>query len=477
MERNAKTLRIAAYELADRDAWPLLREMEEKGWLGQVSLLDYGGEYGLEIEIRAEEYIEPSERLVKNYLEGKTALGDTSRIARDAGREIIEAQTIRVEQGKIDKLLALAGELIVGTNGLTHLVKRLEDLGLPIEVVREFKEYQASLNRTSWGIQDIIMEMRLMPVGFVFERFRRVVRELGQELGKKVQFKVFGEEVTIDRNIAATIYEPLLHLVRNALDHGLEGPEERRRAGKPEEGELLLKAERKGEHVVIAVKDDGAGIDAEAVKRKAVSRGLITQEQAEKMGFNEALELIFAPGFSTKDEASAVSGRGVGMDVVRETVERLGGKVMVRSERGLGTEVALELPISMSITKVVLLECGGLYGIPVGEVKEIVKVEAYRLHSLKEREVVALRDTIYPVVRLSRLLDTSVEGVESEEFTLIVLLGGVAVAVPKVLGEQDVVLKNLPPQLSHLKLFTGAAVLGNGDIALILDTGVVGRMV
>ncbi|WP_406677741.1 chemotaxis protein CheA [Moorella sp. ACPs] len=477
MEKGSKTLRITAHELGSRDVWPLLREMEEKGWLEQINLLDYGEEYGLEIVVRSEQNIEPSERLIRDYLDGKTVVADTTRIARDMGREMVETKTVRVEQGKIDKLLALAGELIVSTNVLTHLIKRLEELGLPVEMVREFKEYQSALNRTSWGIQDVIMDMRLMPVGFVFERFRRVVRELGQELGKKVQFKVLGDEVTIDRNVAATIYEPLLHLVRNAIDHGLEGPEDRIRSGKPPEGELLLRAERKGEHVVITVKDDGTGIDAEVVKRKAVSRGLITEEQAEMMGFNEALELIFAPGFSTKDEASAVSGRGVGMDVVRETVERLGGKVKVRSEVGVGTEVALELPISLSITKVVLLDCGGLYGIPVGEVKEIVKVEASRLHSLKKSEVVVLRETIYPVVRLSRVLDTKVEGVESDELTLIVLLAGVAIAAPKVLGEQDVVLKNLPSQLYHLKLFTGAAILGNGDIALILDTSVVGRMV
>ncbi|PRR71645.1 Chemotaxis protein CheA [Moorella humiferrea] len=477
MEKGSKTLRITAGELGSRDVWPLLRDMEEKGWLERLNLLDCGEGYSLEIEVRPEQDIELCERLVKDYLEGKTVLGDTPRTTRDVGREMIESQTVRVEQGKIDRLLALAGELIVSTNGLTHLVRRLEDLGLPVEMVREIKEYQSLLNRASWEIQDVIMEMRLMPVGFVFERFRRVVRELGQELGKKVQFKVLGDDVTIDRNVAAIIYEPLLHLIRNTLDHGLERSEERIRSGKPEEGELLLRAERKGEHVVIAVKDDGAGIDVEAVKSKAVSRGLITKEQAEKMGFNEALELIFIPGFSTKDEASTVSGRGVGMDVVRETVERLGGKVIVHSELGVGTEVALELPITMSITKVVLLDCGGLYGIPVGEVKEIVKVEASRLHSLKESEVVVLRGTIYPVFRLSRVLDSSVEGVDGNELTLIVLLAGVAVAVPKVLGEQDVVLKNLPTQLSHLKLFTGAAILGNGDIALILDTSIIGRMV
>lgn len=477
MEKEGKTIRIDAHELRGRDAWPLLKEMEEKGWLSKVSLLSCGEEYGLEIELKSKEHAEHCEGLIEDFLAGKMALEEASPGNRDVAREITETQTIRIEQGKIDRLLGLAGELIIGTNGLAHLVKRLEELEIPVEVVREFKEYQALLNRTSWGIQDIIMDMRLMPVGFVFERFRRVVRELGQELGKKVQFKVQGEEVTIDRNVAATIYEPLLHLVRNALDHGLEGPEERRQAGKPEEGELLLKAERRGEQVVIVVRDDGAGIDAEAVKRKAVSRGLITQERADRMGFSEALELIFTPGFSTRDEVSSVSGRGVGMDVVREIVQRLGGKVTVRSEPGTGTEVALELPISVSITKVVLLECSGIYGIPVGEVKEIVKVEAAKIHSLKEAEVVALRETVYPVVRLSHLLGTGARQEENEEVTLVVLLSGVALAVPRVLGEQDVVLKNLPPELASLKLFSGAAVLGNGDIALILDTSCVGEVV
>jgi len=476
MQREGKTLRIAAQELARYDVWPLLKEMEERGWLGQVNLLDYGGEYGLEIEVGAEDYIEACERLARDYLEGKVALAEDSRIVREVGREISDTQTIKVDQSKIDRLLALAGELIVSTNGLTHLIKRLEELGLPIEVIREFKEYQALLSRTSWGIQDIVMEMRLMPVGFVFERFRRVVRDLGQELGKKVQFKIFGEEVTIDRNIAASIYEPLLHLIRNAIDHGLEAPEERIRAGKPEEGELILRAERKGERVVIVVKDDGAGIDAEAVKSKAVSRGLITEQQAKELSLEEAIELIFLPGFSTKDEATSVSGRGVGMDVVRETVERLGGRVLVYSEYGQGTEVSLELPVSMSITKVVLVRCGGLFGIPVGQVKEIVRIEAHRIHSVKDREVVTLRDPIYPVVRLSRTLKTEMEAWEGEELTLIVLLSGTAIAVPKILGEQDVVLKNLPSQFSHLRMFAGVAILGNGDIALILDAEVIGRM-
>lgn len=474
MEREGKTLRFAAQELARYDVWPLLKEMEERGWLSQVNLLDYGGEYGLEIEVGAEDYIEACERLARDYLEGKAALAEGSRI----GREIIDTQTIKVDQGKIDRLLALAGELIVGTNGLAHLIKRLEELGLPVEVIREFKEYQALLSRTSWGIQDIVMEMRLMPVGFVFERFRRVVRDLGQELGKKVQFKIFGEEVTIDRNIAASIYEPLLHLIRNAIDHGLETPEKRIRVGKTEEGELILRAERKGERVVIVVKDDGAGIDAEAVKSKAISQGLITERQAKELSFQEAIELIFLPGFSTKNEATSVSGRGVGMDVVRETVERLGGRVSIYSEYGQGTEISLELPVSMSITKVVLVRCGGLFGIPVGQVKEIVRVEPHKIHSVKEKEVIALRDTIYPVVRLSRTLKTEEEAEEeSEELTLIVLLSGTAIAVPKILGEQDVVLKNLPSQFSHLKMFAGAAILGNGDIALILDTEGIGRMI
>lgn len=473
MKKEGKIIEFRDEELTSCDFWPLLREIEERNWLSRLTVSRNEGSFS--IELASEDCVPAVVELAEAYLRGGATGLKAGAAGADAAHELPDTATVRIERETIDKLLSLTGELIVASNGIAHLARRLEGSGLPLEVVRQFKEYQNALNRVGWEIQDLVMEMRLMPVGLVFERFRRVVRELAQELGKKVRLSVQGEEVAVDRNVAATIYEPLLHLVRNAIDHGLERPEERARSGKQEEGELILRAERSGERVIIAVRDDGAGVDVEAVKRKAVAGGLIGQEEAEKMTETEALQLLFVPGFSTKDRVSQVSGRGVGMDVVRETVEGLGGRVVLTSERGSGTEVRMELPITMSITRVLLIEWrGNLYGIPVSEVKEIVRLPATRLHALKGREVVSLREGTCQVVRLSRLFgDTATD--RADEVTLLVLLRGIAVVVPKVLGQEDVVLRSLPAQLAGTGLFSNAAVLGNGDIALVLDSGLLAK--
>ncbi|WP_051275756.1 chemotaxis protein CheA [Desulfovirgula thermocuniculi] len=473
-----RLLELGPQEIAGRNLWPVLAEMETRGWLEKVEVTSRGEE--LWVSLVLGEHV--SERAAREAVE--VLLGQQARereapaiqaVREGGGKEWAEAQTVRVEQAKIDRLLGLAGELIIESNGLLYLLRRLEGLGVSAEVVRELKERHARLSRISWDVQDAVMEMRLMPVGMVFERFRRVVREVGQELGKKVQFLTQGEEITIDRSVAAAIYDPLLHLVRNALDHGLEEPEERRRAGKPEAGKLLLAASRRGERILVKVEDDGRGMDLEAIREKAAARGWVPAEQAQRLRKEELLEFVFRPGFSTREAPSSLSGRGVGMDVVREAVQALGGRVSLETEPGCGTTVTMELPVTVSITKVLLFECGGLFGLPVGEVKEIVKVGRRRLREFKGRQFVPLRNAIYPVLRLSCLLGRG-EGAASpdEEVTLLVLLGGLAVEVGKVLGEQDVVLKNLPPEVGAQRLFSGAAILGSGDIALILDAGELG---
>ncbi|QGP90877.1 Histidine kinase-, DNA gyrase B-, and HSP90-like ATPase [Neomoorella glycerini] len=472
-------LKLGPNELCGRDAWPLLYNLEQKGWLERIGLKSKGGQIvEMEIILADEAPREEVRRFLDDFQRGAGGGPEETGTGIDIARSWSGAKTVRVEQEKINRLLSLAGELIINSNGLVYLIRRLENLGIPVEVIRELKDYQASLTRTSWGLQDTVMEMRLMPVGLVFERFRRVIRELGHDLGKKARLKTRGDKVTIDRNVAAAIYEPLLHLVRNALDHGLELPPERLAAGKEEEGEIELAAWKRGERVVITVKDDGRGIDEGALKSKALRLGLISEEQAGKMSYQEALELVFHPGFSTREVAGEISGRGVGMDVVRETVRGLGGKVSIWSQPGQGTETRLEIPVTMSVTKILLLECGGLYGIPVGEIKEIVRVKIDQIHHLKNKEVVALRDKLYPLLRLGRLLGSGEAGNrEADEMVLVVLLGGLTIEVGRIIGEQDVVLKNLPSQLAGISLFSGAAVLGSGEIALILNGGVLGGMV
>lgn len=470
------TLELDLARLQDRDLWPVLAELERRGWLEKIAVA--AGDEDLRVKLLLKENVpQAAARETVEALLQEGDPGETERVRRagtEQAREGVEAQTVRIEQSKIDKLLSLAGELIISSNGLMYLLRRLEDQGVSPEVLRELKEYYSRLARASWDIQDAVMEMRLMPVGLVFERFRRVVRELGHSLGKKVHLAVQGEEISVDRSVAAAIYDPLLHLVRNALDHGLEDPETRRLLGKPETGQLLLAASRRGERVIIQVADDGRGIDVETVKAKAISKGWLTEERAVRLTKEEVFDFIFRPGFSTKEVASQVSGRGVGMDVVRDTVQSLGGRISLSSEPGRGTEVTLELPVSMSITKVLLLEGGGLFGVPVGEIKEIVKVSHERIRRFKGKELVALREEVYPVIRLSNVLGLDVLQAAEEEVTLVVLLSGLALAVGKLVGEQDVVLKNLPPEIAGTGIFSGAAILGSGDIALIIDVTALG---
>lgn len=478
-QANEKRLvELGPQQIAGSNLWPVLTEMEHRGWLEKVVVNSRDEELWVHLILKDHVSEKAAREAIEVLLRQQIGEKETPSLAaayEGGGKEWAEAQTVRVEQAKIDRLLGLAGELIIESNGLLYLLRRLETLGVSPEVIRELKECHARLSRASWDIQDAVMEMRLMPVGMVFERFRRVVRELSQELGKKVQFLTQGEEITIDRSVATAIYDPLLHLVRNALDHGLETPEVRRKAGKPEVGRLLLAASRRGERILVKVEDDGGGMDLGAIKEKIAAKGWVPAEQVQRMRKEELLEFVFRPGFSTKEAPTSLSGRGVGMDVVKEAVQALGGRVSLETEPGHGTTVTLELPVTASITKVLLFECGGLFGIPVGEVKEIVKVAPGRLREFEGREFVALRNAIYPVLRLSRLLErTTGPAFREEEVTLLVLLSGLAVEVGKVLGEQDVVLKNLPPELCTHRLFNGAAILGSGDIALILDASELG---
>ncbi|MGB9661741.1 MAG: chemotaxis protein CheA [Moorellaceae bacterium] len=472
---GATSILLDTSQLQGKDLGPVLLELERRGWLEKIAVAV--GEEELKVSLVLQDNVSPATayETIQAFLQETNGNLETAKQVMGEGvREGVEAQTVRIEQAKIDKLLSLAGELIISSNGLMYLLRRLEDQGLSPETVRELKEYYIRVARTSWDIQDTVMEMRLMPVGVVFERFRRVVREMAQSLGKKVHLNVQGEEISVDRSVAAALYEPLLHLVRNALDHGLEDPETRRLCGKPETGRLLLAASRRGERVLIQVVDDGRGIDEEAVKAKALSRGWLTEERAATLKREELFDFLFRPGFSTKETASSISGRGVGMDVVRETVQSLGGRVSLKSEPGRGTEITLELPVTMSITKVLLLEDGGLYGIPAGEIREIVRVSRRRLRQVKGHNLVALRDNVYPVVNLSGLLGSGVAQTAEEEITLVILLNGLAVAVGKILGERDVVLKNLPPEIADVRLFSGVALLGSGDIALIIDVTALG---
>jgi two-component system chemotaxis sensor kinase CheA len=315
------------------------------------------------------------------------------------------------------------------------------------------------------------MEMRLTPVAEVFNKFPRMVRELARKMGKEVEFVIEGADIEVDRTILDKLGDVLVHLLRNAIDHGIEPPEEREKLGKPRAGRLELIARRERSHVEIIVRDDGRGIDPEKVKRKAIERGLITPEQAAEMSDEEAINLIFLPGFSTKEQVTDVSGRGVGMDVVKDVVKSLNGSVSVHSEVGKGTTFVLKLPVSMAIIQALLIEVQNeVYAVPINNILESIEIKRENLKSIGGKEVIVLRGEIIPVIMLHELFNLPVP--DKEEFpALVVDLGAqkVAIGVDELLHKKDIVIKSLGKMLSHISRFAGATILGDGSVVLIIE--------
>ncbi|ABB15772.1 chemotaxis protein CheA [Carboxydothermus hydrogenoformans Z-2901] len=384
-----------------------------------------------------------------------------------------KSQALKISQELADKLLALAGELIIAKNSLPYLVKKLEMLG-QMEVARELKDKALYIDRLARDFQDSLMELRLLPVENIFKRFPRFVRDTAKQLNKQVNLVLKGEETKLEKDILEELYEPLLHLVRNSLDHGLEEIEERITGGKPATGLLELAAYSQGNKVIIEVKDDGRGINREKVLKKARENGLITAEEASRLRPEQVYELIFKPGFSTKDEVTDISGRGVGMDVVKQKVNALGGQVEVFSEEGKGTTIRLILPISMATTEVLKFTVGGkLFGIPLYTVRETVNVPVKEIKSFKQKPVVVIRNNVIPLVNLAKTLGLKEK--EQEEVKIIILHYGFALIVDDLQGKEEVIIKPLTGELSHLSLYEGASILGDGSILLILaPTGLMG---
>jgi len=385
----------------------------------------------------------------------------------------VATSTLRVEQGKIDALMNLIGELVVAKNALAYLARRADDgtLGMR-ELAREIKDRQALVNRIAEEMQAAVMAVRMLPVEHVFQRFPRLVRDIARRLNKRVELVIEGGETEADKNVVEALADPMIHMVRNSLDHGIESPEERRQAGKPEHGTIRLLALQGNDNVIIRIVDDGRGIDAAVVRRKAVDKGLLDQERAAALTDEEAIQLVFAPGFSTAAAVSELSGRGVGMDVVRNAVEKAGGRVCLSSRAGHGTQVELTLPLSMSVTRIMTIAFGDrLFGVPMALVVETVRVPRTAVHRVRNREMFVLRDSVVPVVRLARLLDLPDETDVEEAAMLVVRLNGQRVGiVVGAFGEgMEVIVKPMEGVLAGLRGFSGTTLLGDGRVLLILD--------
>lgn len=385
------------------------------------------------------------------------------------------SQTLKVSKEKVDRLMELIGEMVVAKNALPYLADRAEDQFKCRELSRELKGHYSVINRIAEEMQDAIMQVRMMPVSHVFQRFPRLVRDLSKKLGKKVRLEITGEETEADKNMIEALSEPLIHLLRNSLDHGIEPPEDRLAANKDVEGVISIHAWQEGDRVQIRIQDDGAGIDSEIVKRKALERQLLSEEQLNLMSPQELQQLIFLPGFSTATAISDVSGRGVGMDVVRSAISKSNGQLDMTSVKGQGTSIVLSLPLTMAVTDVMMISAAGQhFGIPMDVVVETVRVHQSAIHQIQTQRATVLRGKIIPLVSLANLLQLDSVGVTNEDqeyAVLVVRLGqeSVGILVDEFDSTVEILLRPLEGVLADMHQYCGSALLGDGTVLLVLN--------
>ncbi|KUP42605.1 chemotaxis protein CheA [Bacillus velezensis] len=375
------------------------------------------------------------------------------------------SKTIRVNIERLDSSMNLFEELVIDRGRLEQIAKELDH--------NELTETVERLTRISGDLQSIILNMRMVPVETVFNRFPRMIRQLQKELNKKIELSIIGAETELDRTVIDEIGDPLVHLIRNSIDHGIESPEVRVNKGKPESGHVVLKAYHSGNHVFIEVEDDGAGLNRKKILEKALERSVITERDAETLEDNEIYELIFAPGFSTADQISDISGRGVGLDVVKNKLESLGGSVSVKSAEGQGSLFSIQLPLTLSIISVLLIKLEEeTFAIPISSIIETAVIDKKDILQTHDREVIDFRGQIVPIVYLKKEFGITDSKQDADQFHIIVVKKGdksTAFVVDSFIGQQEVVLKSLGDYLTSVFAISGATILGNGEVALIID--------
>lgn len=405
-----------------------------------------------------------------------TANNQASQVANAVKPEHIEKKaikTVRVDVTKLDNLMNLVGELVIDRTRLNRFAEIFESRFGSDEMVEVINEISNHLGQVTGDLQEQIMKARMLPVEQLFNRFPRMVRDTAQKLGKEINFVMEGKETELDRNVIEVIGDPLIHLIRNSIDHGIESPAERQAAGKPATGTLLLKASYAESHIVITVKDDGRGMDANKIRNKAVEMGFVDRETADRMSDREALQLIFRAGLSTKNnEVSDLSGRGVGMDVVNTAIEQINGTVELDTKLGAGTTTTIRLPLTLAIIRALMVTLGQqVYAFPLTNVSETMRINEEDIRSIGNNEVIVVRDKILPLARMGRLFNAT-DYEESSKMYVVVLGSGdrrVAMVVDKLLGEQEIVIKSLGDYLGQVQGLSGACILGDGKVALIVD--------
>ncbi len=431
-------------EEVEEEANKLMLEYAKEGLLGEKVL---------EVVVEKEE--EEGKKVDKTKEEKKKVEEEAERV-------------LRIDVQKIESLMNLVGELVLERNRLLRLSQSMAEEGLS-KRLEELEAVVSSIDRIVGDLQLAVMKTRMQPVKKLFQKFPRVARDLSRMLGKEVELSTEGEDTEMDKSLIERLEEPLIHLIRNSIDHGIEPPEERERLGKPRAGRIRLKAYYQGDRVFISVEDDGRGIDVEKVKEKAIEKGIATRDKLEKMTEKEILSLVFSPGFSTADRISEVSGRGVGMDVVMDVVMRFRGTVDLSSEKGKGTKVTMSFPLTIGIIKSLLVSMRGrLFAIPIHSVLEIVSGDEANVSLVSGEEVLILRGNTIPLINLGEVLGIPMERIG---FVIVVLIGNrrVALAVENMLGDEEIVIKPLGKFFGDIEGISGATITGDGNIVLILD--------
>jgi two-component system, chemotaxis family, sensor kinase CheA len=384
------------------------------------------------------------------------------------------SRLLRVDESKIDALLDLAGELFVVKNGFAHLAKRVEGEVGGHDLARAIRGQYDALDRLAGELHAAVLQLRMVPVAQVFRSFPRLVRDMSQRLNKNVVLVSRGETTESDKTIVDLLFEPLLHLVRNAVDHGIETPEQRRNSGKPQEATVTLAAWRTGDRFVVEVIDDGRGIDPVAIRRKAAQRGVLSSDELAAMADEQAIELIFSAGFSTASEVSDISGRGVGMDIVRSTIERVGGRVSLKSRLGAGTTVSLDLPMNIATSRIMVVEASGqVFGIPMDAILETVRLTPDRISRIKNNDGFVLHDRVIPICSLAELMKLPPRKRSDTDVKLVVVAetkdSNTAIEVDAIRDRMEVVVKPMQGLLASARGYAGTTLMGDGAVLLVLD--------
>ena len=422
---------------------------------------------GAVIEI-PEEDTKPSQDVKKVEEPAEKKAGAQATPEKKTVSKPVVNRTVRVDIEKLDVLMNLVSELIIAKNSLVAATE--QDKGRSNSGVSQQMDY---LESVTTNLHESVMKVRMVPIESVVNKFPRMIRDLSKKLGKKMELYMTGEETELDRTVVDEIGDPLMHLLRNSADHGLESAEVRAQRGKPEVGSIFLDAYQDGNNVVIEVRDDGNGIDVEAVKKKAIERSVITSEQAEIMTDKDIINLLFLPSFSTAKQVTDVSGRGVGLDVVRSKIEALSGEVEVKSELGVGSTWTIRLPLTLAIIQSLMVAVGGeKYALSLAAIQTIEDVPRSDVKLVENREVINLRGSVLPLIRLNNLLDVESKKGDDENLIVVVVKKGDRMAglvIDELLGQQEIVIKSLGKYIKYCKFISGATILGDGEVALILD--------